>query len=281
MLQKRMARESQTPFHIDSAILWAACFLRTCGLILASMFPGEVLGAWFACQTVASPATKAIGELEEVVVTAKSIRTDSKDLKGWLRSLVGRYTYDGYVDLCGNGNAADQRPVTGWAECVGTRSTPAVHCKVNVSWTEERDEDGKPVLGGVSNLRPALVSFSLENRSIQDFSSRTAWITGTPRINNQTSFWGIMFMQVDNRGIAEWGSGVLVGDTFTSREACVGISKSGVCEKTTRITASQRSSEVFISVDIHIDSRRVLQQSFVLKRERSESNAERSGGVPP
>jgi hypothetical protein len=243
-------------------------------LALALVFSGPVLAAGFTCAQPADAGGKgALVELEEVVVTGEQPKTRTKDLQAWLKLLVGQYTYEGYVDLCGKGNAEEQRPVTGKADCVGSRSSPTVHCTVNVHWPDTMGESGLPVLGGVSNLLPALVSYSLESRHIPDPGAaeafRAALRTGVRSAPVQEDFWGLMFTQLDNRGIAEWGSGELVGDTFTSKEPCVDIL--GACQKITRITARPGSNEVSLLVDVRIDSRRVLRQAFLLHRSAGSS----------
>lgn len=246
---------------------------RSCVLALALMLSGPVLGAGFACSgPTVSGGNGALEELQEVVVTAAQATTGTRDLRGWLKLLVGQYTYEGYVDLCGKGIAEDRRPVTGEAHCAQSGSTPNVLCTVNVRWPEARGEDGLPVPGGESNLVPALLSFGLEKRHLPDpgggeAAFRAALRTGTPMAPARTGYWGLMFTQLDNRGIVEWGSGVLVGNTFTSTEPCVSIGVAGNCQKITRITARPGSSEIAMLVDIRIDSRRVLRQEFLLRRQ--------------
>jgi hypothetical protein len=230
-------------------------------LVLALMLSGPVLAAGFTCAPPAESDRKStLDELEDVVITGKQVETDTKDLQAWLRLLVGKYTYEGYVDLCGKGNARDQRPVTGKSECIASGSTPNVHCTVNVRWPAARGENGAPVRGGVSNLLPASVIYTLENRHIPEM---------------QLNRWGLMFALVDNRGIQEWASGTLVGDTFTSREPCVDMP--GNCLKVTRITARPDSNEMSMLVDIRIDDQRVLRQTFLLHRESGIPAGRQSG----
>ncbi len=231
-----------------------ATAFRSLVLALALMLSGPALAAGFTCAPPADAGKKStLDELEEVVITGEAVETDTKDLQAWLRLLVGKYTYEGYVDLCGEGNANDQRPVTGKSDCVGTGATPSVHCTVNVRWPAARGENGAPVRGGVSNLLPASVIYTLENRHIPE---------------KQLNRWGLMFAQVDNRGVEEWASGTLVGDTFTSREPCVDIP--GDCRKTTRITARPGSDEISMLVDVHVNNERVMRQAFLLHRESKD-----------
>jgi hypothetical protein len=243
---------------------------RRCALALLLLFSGPALAAGFACTQPATTADAdsnkkaALDELEEVVVSVERITTRTKGLMAWLKLLVGRYTYEGYVDLCGKGNAKDQRPVTGKSDCITAGSTPNVQCTLNVRWPAAMGENGVPVLGGVSNLLPAFVIYSLESRYVPELK--------IDRLN-------LMFTQVDNKGVAEWASGTLVGDTFTSRVPCVGIA--GICEKITRITARPDSSEISMLIDVSIDNQRVLRQVFLLHRESNLSNGKSPKGSSP
>jgi len=248
----------------ESCALAAQCFTaarRVCFLLLILLASGSVLAAGFTCAPpAASATTNALEELEQVVVTGQKTRTATRDLRAWLKQLVGRYTYTGYVDLCGNGNVADQRPVGGNADCIAAASTPNVQCTVNVRWPAATGANGEPVLGGESSLLPAFVIYSLENHYVPE-----------RRINRLQ----LMFTQVDNKGVAEWASGTLVGDTFTATEPCVGIS--GACQKITRITASPDSDEISMLADVRVDDKPVLRQSFQLHR---QSNARRDARSP-
>jgi hypothetical protein len=245
-----------------------ACFttaMRSLVLVLALMLSGPVLAAGFKCEKPADTGKKsALDELPEVVITGDKVITRTKELREWLKLLVGKYIVEGDVDLCGQGNAKDQRPVSGEADCVAAGENPNVLCTVNVRWPETRGEDGEPVLGGVSSLRPAYVIYSLENRYLPD---------------KQAYQLGLMFTQVDNKGVAEWASGTLVGDTFTSSELCVGIP--GSCRKITKITARPESKEIHTDIDIEVDNRRVLHQSFVLHRESKSGDGKPATGSPP
>lgn len=231
-------------------------------LALALMSSGPVLAAGFSCAPPADSVKKStLDELDEVVITNKEIAKDPKDMSAWLKLLVGKFTYEGYVDLCGKGNARDQRPVSGKSDCLASGVTPNVHCTVNVRWPAARGENGTPVRGGVSTLTPAMVIYSLENRHLPDI-----------RVNR----WGLMFMQVDNKGVGEWASGDLVGDTFTSREPCVDIP--GNCQKITRITAAPDSDEITMVVDVKINGDRVQRQAFLLHRESGSRKSESPAG---
>lgn len=221
--------------------------LRRLILTLALMLCGHALAAGFTCPPSAArdsrPAAKTdLAELDEVVVTPDKVTSRTADLSAWLRRLEGQYSYEGYVDLCGNGTAAEQRPVTGKADCVAllTDSLVSVYCAVNVRWPTVHGENGAPVLGGESHLSPAVIVYGV--------------VPDMP---------GIQFMQIDNKGIATHARGTLVGNTLTTTESC-GLP--GHCRKFTRITANPDSTDVAILVDVAVDSRRVLRHAFLLHR---------------
>lgn len=226
--------------------------------LLALLLPGPMLAAGFACTQPATrdtslPAPSQLTELDEVTITPGKSTTRSRDLSAWLKRLEGQYRYEGYVDLCGNGNAADQRPVTGKADCLGLYHSDdyefqpppdepltSLYCVVDVRWPPVRGENGVPVLGGESNLSPAVINFGV--------------VPDLP---------GIQFMQIDSKGMATHAEGKLVDDTLTTRESC---GMPGFCQKVTRITAVPDSDDIAMLVDIEIDSHRVLRQAFLLHR---------------
>lgn len=239
-----------------------------CGPALAAPAPsGPVPTAGLTCaQPVDTGEKSKKNKKDEPIVDAVDgslAATDIKALRTWLLLLAGRYSFGGYVDLCGQGQAADQRPVTGSADCIISGPIPDIHCKVNASWPETRAEDGTPVLGGVSSLRQAQFVFSLENSATRAI---------------QVGGWGIQFVQVDNKGKIDWASGVLMGDTFTAGELCVGIP--GDCQKITRITARPGSNEISMRIEIQIDHQPVMRQAFVLHRRPQLQQVDGSGERP-
>ena len=85
-------------------------------------------------------------ELDEVFVTPRKSVRRTRDLNAWLKRLEGQYRYEGYVDLCGQGHAADRRPVTGEADCVSlyetfVRSNVGLYCALNVRWPQVQGEN--------------------------------------------------------------------------------------------------------------------------------------------
>jgi hypothetical protein len=234
--------------------------------VLALLLPAPLFAAGSACAPPPPRPEKKdnLDELAEVVVVAKETSTYLKDLRAWIKRLVGQYDYEGYVDSCGNGNPADQRPVTGRADCIALGSMPSVQCTVNMRWPVAVQENGEPVPGGSFNLFSAHVIYSVENRYIPE---------------QQLNRWGLMSMQVDNKGRAEWASGALIGNSFVSREPCAGMQAG--CQKRMRITARPNASEITMQVDIEVGQQPVMRQALVLHRESKARKGESSGKSSP
>lgn len=228
--------------HIDEFRRWM--------LLLLLLFPGQVLAAGLTCTGPAPPDTAPVAnldfpELEEVVVTPGQIASRTTELGAWLKRLEGQYTYEGYVDLCGNANAADRRQVTGSADCAslyerGTQHLLSLYCVVDVRWEKVQGENGVPVMGGESRLSPAVVVYGV--------------VPDLP---------GIQLMQMDNKGIATHAQGKLAGDTLTATGSC-GLREA--CRKVTRITPRRDSQDIAMRIDFEIDSRRVQRHAFLLHR---------------
>lgn len=230
------------------ALPFTALLRRILPLVL--LLPGSALAAGFTCtpsatQSTAPPITDQLAELEEVVVRPGGFTSRTRDLGAWLKRLEGQFSYEGYVDLCGNGKAADQRPVTGEADCVSlyngtSEARRSLYCVVNVHWPLVRADNGAHVMGGESHLSPAVVTYGV--------------VPDLP---------GIQFMQIDSKGIATHVLGKLTGDTLIATESC-GLP--GSCRKVTRITARPESQEIAMLIDVEIESRRVLRHVFLLHR---------------
>jgi hypothetical protein len=243
--------------------------LNTSPRVLRRLIPALVLllpAPLFAAGSVCAPPPprpekkENLDELAEVVVVAKETSSYLKDLRAWLKRLVGQYNYEGYVDICGNGNPADQRPVTGRADCIALGSTSNIQCTVNMRWPVAVQDNGEPVPGGSFNLFSAHAIYSVENRYIPE-----------QRLNR----WGLMSMQVDSRGRAEWASGALIGDSFVSKGPCVGMP--GSCQKHMRITARPNAKEIYMVVDIEVGEQPVMRQALELHRESKAQRGDSSG----
>lgn len=247
---KRLPRDGRTKFRAFRAAPPLRAF-RSWILALALFLPVQVLAAGFTCPQRAIPdtppsATSELAELGEVMVDGSRVARRIRGLGAWLKRLEGQYSYEGHVDLCGKSHAADQRPVTGKADCAAlyhhsdTEPPTSLYCVINVRWPQVRSEDGLPVMGGESDLSPAVVVYGV--------------VPDLP---------GIQFMQIDNKGMVTHAQGKLVGDTLTAMEPC---GMAGLCQRVTRITARPGSNEIAMLIDVEIDSQRVLHHAFLLRR---------------
>lgn len=221
-------------------------------LLIALAFPLPAPAAGFTCTP--SPArqdppsaSSQLTELEEVFVTPARVIRRQRDLGAWLKRLEGQYSYEGYVDLCGQGNAADQRQITGKADCIALAHHPAemppsgVYCVVDVRWPQVLTEEGLPITGGTSTLAPAVLIYG-----------------AAPDLP------GIHFIQIDSEGIATSARGQITGDTLVTKQTC--HLPPGTCQKVTRVRAAPGSDEIQMLIDIEHDSQRVLRHNFLLRR---------------
>lgn len=247
---KRLPKDGRFGLRVFRAGSLFTAF-RSWVLALTLLLPGSAFATGFTCTQPATPDAPPpiLGELaalDEVLIDGSQPTRRTRDLGAWLKRLEGQYNYEGHVDLCGNGHAADQRPVTGKADCAAlyhysdTEPPTSLYCVIDVRWPEERSENGVSMIGGASHLSPAVVVYGV--------------VPDLP---------GIQFMQIDNKGVATHARGTLVGDTLTTKEPC-GIR--GLCQKVTQITARPDSKEIAMLIDVEIDSQRVLHHTFLLHR---------------
>jgi hypothetical protein len=172
----------------------------------------------------AARAAEQLEELGEVVVSGDKPTRKLEDLIPWLRRLLGRYAFEGYVDLGGQGNPEDLLRVRGSGECVGFGVAPGVQCEIDVRWPKVTGPDGEDVIGGVSYLSPAMILYGVEPDDR-----------------------GIRYLQVDNRGLAEGATGLVTGDTAAFRTPCVDMAAD--CQRVVRITARADSKIVDMQID--------------------------------
>lgn len=192
--------------------------------------------------TPASATDQVEEELDEVLVDGRRPSRKASEIISWMRRLVGQFTYEGHVDLAGQGNPDDQQPVQGYGDCVPFGPAPAVQCEIRVSWPEVLAENGESIPGGVSHLDPAMILYGFEPDEL-----------------------GIRYMQVDSKGIAEPGGvGLVIGDTLTSRAPCVNWP--GNCQRVARITAEPDLKVIDMRIDFEVDYQRVLGYRFLLRR---------------
>lgn len=232
--------------------------LATCLLVLA--WPGMALAA--AAMPPASPEARRREEvLDEVTVEARR-RGQRKPQQSfeWLARLVGEYTIDGYV-LPDPDMTSSAREARGHALCVGFGFGPAVQCEVRIRWPDVTGPDGEDVPGGVSTLDGAMMLFGFNLGSYSDPMNKGARsYAGT----DPESFTIAHFL-VDNKGVAEGGSGFRVGtDTMTSRAPCVAIPEN--CERVVRIIVPNDLATVEMRIDLEIDGAVAMRYDFILHR---------------
>jgi hypothetical protein len=232
-------------------------------LVLALLLPMPTLAAGFTCAKPADSAPeRRTEEPEEVASNARETVTSQKVMQAWLRQLVGRYTLDGYIDPCGNGNIKDQRAVTGRVDCIATSVTPDVHCKFNLNWPAAAGGSGAATPDNVAGMAPAQLLFSMEVPMVIHTPMGT--LVPPNFYGDGANHSGIVLVQVDNRDVGEYASGVLVNETFLSTEPCMDMP--GDCHRITRVTDKPERDEIFMTVEVRTDSQRVTRQVFTLHR---------------
>jgi len=193
----------------------------------------------FSAEPRTQPAEDEV--LDEVLVSGQKPEKSGQKVIEWMARLVGQFTFEGHVDLHGKGKSEDLLPVSGGSSCIGFGPAPAVQCEFRVRWPEVRGENGEELPGAVPNLDPAIILYGFE-----------------------ADRFGVRYMLVDNKGIAEGALGLIYGDTLVSKAACVNIP--GNCQKVVRITAAPDLKAVLMNIEIEIDYARALTYSFAMNR---------------
>jgi hypothetical protein len=182
-------------------------------------------------------------ELSEVLVEGKRTKPvrDPQVIIEWMRRLVGQFRYAGYVELHdAAGKPRGQQSVSGKGDCVAFGLAPGVQCTIKVSWPDAHGDNGQEILGGVSNLEPAMVLYGLDPDEL-----------------------AVHYLLVDNKGVADGGLGYIKGDTMTTTDPCVGIA--GNCTRTTRITAQRDGKMVQMQIDIQREGTLAVRYLFVMR----------------
>jgi hypothetical protein len=150
------------------------------------------------------------------------------DAEVWLKRLVGRYRFDGSIEVVFNHADYEEhrcaplppppqdpastdppafppepycRSVKGMADCIAVGESPGVQCVLSARWTDlfEMEPDGAfNVPGGVSNLDPSMALFGL----------------------SPAEEGGMRYLLVDKKGIAEGAAGKGAGNRSTFRTPC-------------------------------------------------------------
>jgi hypothetical protein len=193
-------------------------------------------------------------ELDEVLVSGARRVRNPQVVVDWLKRLVGQFRYEGYVELHSDGAPQGRNSITGASDCVGFGPGPGVQCVMKVSWPEVHGAGGGEIPGGVSSLAPAMILYGLDPDRI-----------------------GVRYMQLDNKGIAEGGLGLLNGETMSSTIPCADIP--GDCKRTVRIEAQSDGKLIRMQIDIDRDSTRLVRYMFVM-RKLQDLQLPRASGAP-
>lgn len=203
-----------------------------------------------------SPATtrESLTELDEVLVSGAKPSRKPSEIITWLRRLVGRFNYEGYVEQYYEGTPARRQPVQGVGNCVAFGIAPGVVCGINVRWPKEIEPAGGDGPGQVSTLVPATIMYGLD-----------------------ADFLAVRYLQVDSRGLAEGGHAYLVGSTLTTTTPCADIPDK--CLRISRIYAPPDGKVIEMQIDIERDYKRLVRFMFLLRRSSSVP-ADKSSGSP-
>jgi hypothetical protein len=183
----------------------------------------------------------------------------------WLRRLVGRYTFDGLVNLnpwgeCGLDSC---QGVKGKGDCVGVGDGPGVQCVFNLTWPDVYDVNfgsgtvsAKP--GAISYLDPAMALFGLD--------------PGQSAIN---------YLLVNNRGLPEGGLGASKGNRATFRTRCV--NEPVGCDRIIRIEARPDATLLYMWIDVEtgMGGDKTLASTIVLSLRRVPQDQVAQTGAQP
>lgn len=121
------------------------------------------------------------------------------EMDAWLRRLVGRFRWEGVLDIfpqVGMEDGSDMLGVGGISDCIAIGSAAGVQCVLDVRWKELYTHEGEPL--AVPNLTPAMSMFGID-------AARER----------------MLYLQVDNKGLPHGGPGSLVGSTADFRSVCL------------------------------------------------------------
>ncbi len=151
----------------------------------------------------------------------------------WLTRLVGKFRYEGMVQVgeCTRELDLDHslvptdncQAIRGNSDCISIGDGPGVQCMLNVTWLDIFDENLNDSL--VSYLDPAMELYGLDPRNS-----------------------AISHLVVDNKGLAEKGSGTIKGNIATFRSLWVNmpVTPNGPLYRVVRIEARRDSELLFV-----------------------------------
>jgi hypothetical protein len=227
----------------------------------------------------------------------------------WLRRLVGKYRFEGLVQVVARGDCAplppdparqDQmseappepfcRSIKGTGDCIAVGKGPGVQCVLNVFWQDmyemimlksepgAESVDASPtgvfeLPAGVAYLDPSMALFGLD--------------PGSSSIN---------YLLVDNKGMPEGGPGQTAGNRATFKTACVNAPRllnamkpeefndrmPGTCARTIHFDARQDSKVVLVTMDIDINDEVFTRATMTMRRQsHDEKGAEPAKSAAP
>lgn len=147
------------------------------------------------------------------------------ELGAWLKRLVGRFHYEGTLDIADS--PSSERRARGVGDCIGIGDGPGVHCVINVTWPEMKWPAGRD---GVRPLAPAMILYGIDPESL-----------------------GIRVLQVDGRSIAVSALSVLKGDTLAFTTPCINEARIPACRRITRIYIPSSSDGNYIRMSLDIE----------------------------
>lgn len=238
--------------------------------------------AGLACASaVANPRAQPEPQLQY----AKPV-TDPAEIGTWVRQLVGRYRFEGMVQVVYAPRGVPAYPcvteegrpqdyctgVKGKGDCVAVGKGPGVQCVLNVAWQdiyeiiqpgEQASTDPVGVFnlpGGVSYLDPAMMLYGIDPGKA-----------------------ALSYLLVDNKGLPEGGTGAIAGTRAVFRVPCVnapalfsamkpaprdreeGSPRS--CERIMRIDAKPDARLLYMSVDTEINGEIWTRHDFSMYRD--------------
>ena len=169
---------------------------------------------------------------EEIKVTGEAFVavTDPAAMAEWLRRLVGRFKFDGAIQLGAQPTCPPQcEPIKGLGDCVAVGTGPGVQCIFNITWQDmfqtnfdQGTVDAPP--GAVAYLDPAMALFGLD--------------PGAAAVNN---------LLVNDKGLPEGSRGGITNITAKFSTQCV--NEVSTCRRVMRIEAKPDSNLIYMWID--------------------------------
>lgn len=167
--------------------------------------------------------------------------TDIVRVQAWMPRLVGKFRFEGSVELPGESGATERSTIQGQADCHGIRVQssrvalyPGVECFLDLT------------SGQGQGAAPARHSAALLYAYERAISS-------------------VRHMLVDSDGVAEAGMAQLFDDTLISTAPCARLA--GKCVNRTSITAGPDLETVRVETTMEVDGKRVGGRELTLRRE--------------